>query len=492
MRCTRPAPPPVPRGATPVATEVTLPQLGESVTEGTITAWLVGVGDEVQADQPLFELSSDKIDTEVPAPASGVLTEIKVEVDETVDVGTVVAIIGDRGDAPTPAQPTGAAPAAGAATSGEGGGDAQRSTGTDEAATASAPPREQADESQRDTGGHFGEAEPAGSTATAGNGDAPLMSPIVRRMVAEHDLDVSRLRGSGQGGRITREDVEAALGDRAQTPTDREPQAATGGEPERSAEPRPTPQPVRRTPAGDGERERVEDLSRIRQRIAAKMMESMQSTAQLTTVQEADVTRVMQARARVKSRFAEREGVSLSPFVFLARAAVLAIRRHEVVNAQADWDAGKVKYHQYVNLGIAVDTPKGLLVPNVKGADDLTLPALARGIKEAADKARGEKKLEMQDIEGGTFTVTNTGSRGVLLDTPILNYPEVAILATGAIKQRPVVVPGDAGPGIAIRDMVYLCLTYDHRLIDGADAARFVSEVAEIVETHDWEGEIGY
>ncbi|HVL97913.1 MAG TPA: 2-oxoglutarate dehydrogenase, E2 component, dihydrolipoamide succinyltransferase [Egibacteraceae bacterium] len=455
-----------------MATEVTLPQLGESVTEGTITAWLVGIGEEVQADQPLFELSSDKIDTEVPAPTSGVLKEIRVDVDETVDVGTVVAIIAEAGEDTGGAQATG--------------GEAAAPQGTESAdgAAQATPPADAPGQAQERPAA---EAPAAAAPAGQGNGETQLMSPIVRRMVAEHGIDVSQVSGSGQGGRITREDVEAAIsgqgGGQAAAPSD---QAAPARAPQRS------PQPARRISLREGERERVEDLSRIRQRIAAKMMESMSSSAQLTTVQEADVTRVMRLRERVKEEFKAREGVSLSPFVFLARAAVLAIRRHELVNAQADWDAGKVKIHGYVNLGIAVDTPKGLLVPNVKGADDLTLAGLARGIKEAADKARGDKKLEMQDIEGGTFTVTNTGSRGVLLDTPILNYPEVAILATGAIQKRPVVVTDDGGEAIAIRDMVYLCLTYDHRLIDGADAARFVSDVAEVVETHDWAGEIRY
>ena len=191
---------------------------------------------------------------------------------------------------------------------------------------------------------------------------------------------------------------------------------------------------------GDGSRTRVEDLSRIRQRIAAKMMESLESSAQLTTVQEVDITRAMADRARVKDEFKEREGVSLSPFVFLCHAAVIAIRNHPKINAQADWNTGRVTFHDYVNLGIAVDTEKGLLVPNVKGADDLSLAGLARAISDVANRARGKGKLEMQDIEGGTFTVTNTGSVGVLIDTPILNYPEVAILGTGAVKKRPVVI----------------------------------------------------
>jgi pyruvate dehydrogenase E2 component (dihydrolipoamide acetyltransferase) len=411
-----------------------------------------------------------------------VLKEIKVEVDETVDVGTVVAIIGDAAE-------------------GDGGGDAEaeadaggeqdaddRAGGDAEAAGSVEEREETAEETgaddEDDSDAQATEERPK-SEGNGERGDGVLMSPLVRRMVEENDLDPSQISGSGEGGRITREDVESALsGDKGKAPAKEE---------KAESKPSKAPQPQRRAPLKAGDRERMEDLSRIRQRIAAKMMESMQSSAQLTTVQEADMTRIMRLRGEHKDEFKSREGVSLSPFVFLARAAVLAVRNHPHVNAQADWDAGKVKFHDYVNLGIAVDTEKGLLVPNVKGADDLTLAGLARAIQDAADKARGKGKLEMQDIEGGTFTVTNTGSRGVLLDTPILNYPEVAILATGAIQKRPVVVEDpDTGPSIAIRDMVYLCLTYDHRLIDGADAARFVTEVSQVVETHDWAGELGY
>jgi pyruvate dehydrogenase E2 component (dihydrolipoamide acetyltransferase) len=478
-----------------VTTEVTLPQLGESVTEGTITEWLVDVGDEVEADQPLFELSSDKIDTEVPAPAAGVLKEIKVSVDETVDVGTVVAIIGEADE-----DTGGADQDAGAEESGDGGdaeaGDAEADETAEEADERDEQPAAEAEastaeaEEPADDSGQQRDAPSGGEPSGDGDGAGQLMSPIVRRMVAEHDVDVSQISGSGEGGRITREDVEAVIsGEGGEQPAAREKEA-----PAEKSKPERAPQPQRSTPMDQGDRERVDDLSRIRQRIAAKMMESMQNSAQLTTVQEADMTAIMRLRERHKDEFRSREGVSLSPFAFLARAAVLAVRKHEDINAHADWEAGKVKYHEYVNLGIAVDTPRGLMVPNVKGADDLTLAALARGITDVALKARGEgkAKLEMQDIEGGTFTITNTGSRGVLIDTPILNYPEVAILGTGAIQKRPVVIEDAAGPAMAIRDMVYLCLTYDHRLIDGADAARYVGEVKEIVETHDWEGEIGY
>jgi pyruvate dehydrogenase E2 component (dihydrolipoamide acetyltransferase) len=446
-----------------VATEVTLPELGESVTEGTITEWLVEVGDEVDEDDPLFELSSDKIDTEVPSPASGVLKEIKVDVDETVEVGTVVAIIGSGG---------------GGAQETTEDADADEDTGADQDTEAEAGQADaEADEEPQPSGDSSGNGGVAG-------GDA-LMSPIVRRMIAEHDLDPEQIEGSGQGGRITREDVQAAIdsGDGAEAEQAKEPEA----------EPKKPSKPAKADEGGfePGERERVEKLTRIRQRIAAKMQESLTNTAQLTTVQEADMTHIMRLRAQHKDEFKQREGASLSPFAFLARAAILAIKRHPTVNARVDWDAGEVLYRDYVNLGIAVDTEKGLLVPNVKNADDLTLAALARNIAEVATKARGKGQLEMSDIQGGTFTVTNTGSRGVLIDTPILNYPEVAIMGTGAIQKRPKVVNDGLGDTIAIRDLVYLCLTYDHQILDGADAARYVTDVKEVVETHDWEAELG-
>ena len=495
-----------PQRSTPVAIEVTLPQLGESVTEGTITAWLVSVGDRVEADQPLFELSSDKIDTEVPAPASGVLTEIKVEVDETVDVGTVVAIIGEGDEAGGDGQ----------AAADDGGGEAQQAepeesedSGGDAEAAGSVAEREDV---AREAGGDAAaqdadtEEEPsAPAEATqgpeldegadeqpSGDGAGVLSSPLVRRLAAENDIDLSGVRGSGEGGRVTREDIESAIAGKSAPAAAEQRPAAAQDQPAEKAKPAAA-QPERRPAQAGGARTRVEDLSRIRQRIAAKMMESLQSSAQLTTVQEADLTRIMTLRERVKDEFKQREGVSLSPFVFLCRAAVLAIRNHPRINALADWNAGKVTFHEYVNLGIAVDTQKGLIVPNVKGADDLSLAGLARAIKTAADKARGQGKLEMDDIQGATFTMTNTGSVGVLIDTPILNYPEVAILGTGAVKKRPVVIEDDGGmPAIAIRDMCYLSLTYDHRLIDGADAARFVTEVKTVAETHDWAQEIGY
>ena len=448
------------------ATDVILPELGESVTEGTITGWLVSIGDTVEVDQPLFELSSDKIDTEVPSPAAGTVTEILVEVDETVDVGTVVARLGGGsagGGASAPAEST-PAPAA----------EAPAAQPAASAPAAKAP----------------GAPSPAGPDL--------LASPLVRRLAADNDIDLSSLNGSGQGGRVTREDVEAAIssgGGQSAPAQQAAPQSAPAQQKAPAAQSAPAQSSAPAQPAREpGERERVENLSRIRQRIAEKMLESQDKAAQLTTVQEADVTALMNARGKAKDAFKAREGVSLSPFAMVARAAIIAVRDHPMINAYADWDNGKLYLRDYVNLGIAVDTPKGLLVPNVKGADALTVAGLARGITEAAQKARGEngKRIDFADIEGGTFTLTNTGSRGVLIDTPILNYPEVAILGVGAIAKRPAVVTGpDGSESIGIRQMMYMSLTYDHRLIDGADAARFVTDVKTVLETTDWSQEVG-
>lgn len=456
------------------AIDVTLPELGESVTEGTVTAWLVEVGDEVTTDQPLFELSSDKIDTEVPSPGAGTISEILVQVDETVEVGTVVARIGGSG-------------------SGSGSSDDAAETEEEPAdssvSSSTAGDYEQVPDDVKDDGPP---SDSDGAPSTPAGSDA-LASPLVRRLARENDVDLDSVSGSGEGGRITREDIEAAA--QGDTQPKGQEKAEGDGKPGTDQQTSSASKSGGREPAREpGDRERVEDLSRIRQRIAAKMNESQREAAQLTTVQEADVTALMTARGQYKDEFKKREGASLSPFAMVARAALMAIRNHPMVNAYADWEHGKLYQRDYVNLGIAVDTPKGLLVPNVKGADGLTVAGLARGIAEAAQKARGESgaKLDFADIEGGTFTLTNTGSVGVLIDTPILNYPEVAILGVGAIKKRPAVVEApDGSEAIAIRSMLYLSLTYDHRLLDGADAARFVTEVKEILETTDWDQEIG-
>jgi pyruvate dehydrogenase E2 component (dihydrolipoamide acetyltransferase) len=463
-----------------VAQEVKLPQLGESVTEGTITAWLVEEGAQVEEDEPLFEISTDKIDTEVPSPASGVLQEIRAQVDDTVEVGEVVAVIAEDGEAAAedeePAEEPDEAAEAEAAADVEEREAAAAEEVDEEAETDEEPAEEQEEEEPSE------EPEPAPAARTRGDetdGEAALLSPIVRRMVREHDLDPSRIEGSGKGGRITRSDVERAI-EAGTAP--REAPAATAEAPARAA-------PAGRKPH-ENVRGRTEKVSRVRAAIARHMWESLQTTAQLTAAREADVTAIMTLRARAKDAFAEREGVPLSPLPFFARAVCMVLPRHEALNASIDVEAGQVKFYDTINLGIAVDAPQGLIVPNIKDAQDKTVPALAREIYDLADRVRN-KKITPDDVQGGTFTVTNTGSRGVLFDTPVLNPPETGILATPTIEKRPVVISRDGSDAIAVRHMTYLCLTYDHRMVDGADAARFLADLIETLEEHDWAAEIG-
>ena len=443
-----PAAAPAAGGAT---TDVTLPELGESVTEGTITTWLVAVGDTVEADQPIFEISSDKIDTEVPAPVAGTIVEILANEDDTVAVGAVVARIGAAGAAPAAAAPAPAAAPAAVATP----------------APAAAPA-----------------ATPAGDV---------YASPLVRQLAAEKGLDLSTITGTGEGGRVTREDVEAA-GGAAPAPAAAAPAPVAAAAPAAAVAPAGAPAPKAATPAPAATgRVRIEKMNRIRGKIAEKMLESQEKAAQLTTFQEVDVTNLMAARGKVKDAFKKREGISLSPFALVARAAVIASKNHPLINAYADWDTMELHVREYVNLGIAVDTDKGLLVPNIKNAQNLTVAGIAQGIADLAAKARGEggAKIDFADIQNGTMTLTNTGSRGVLFDTPILNYPEVAILGVGAIVKRPAIVKGANGEEfIGIRDMMYLSLSYDHRLLDGADAARYVTEVKQVIESLDWDREL--
>jgi pyruvate dehydrogenase E2 component (dihydrolipoamide acetyltransferase) len=414
--------------------EVQLPQLGESVTEGIITAWLVSPGDAVTIDQPIVEISTDKVDTEIPSPIAGTVTELRAAVDDTVQVGQVIAII--TADATAPASP--AAPGAPAAT----------------AAPASAPPVAPAPVPRR--------AHAVAAPASTGQA-ATVASPLVRRMLSVAGVAPAQLSGSGAGGLVTRADAARAISSRGSS----------------------------RTPGVDfdGAPGRVEPVTRIRRAIAASMMRSLQTTAQLTAAVEADVTSIMQLRERHRDEFRTAHGISLSPLAMIARVVVDVLGRHPVLNASIDTDAGTITYHDHVNLGIAVDTDRGLLVPNIKDAQSLDVVGLARSIGDLAERTRG-RALAPDDISGGTFTITNTGSRGTLFDTPILNPPEAAILATCAIEKRPVVVEDELGESVAIRWMTYLCMTYDHRLVDGADAARFLTEVKDQLATVDLSGEI--
>jgi pyruvate dehydrogenase E2 component (dihydrolipoamide acetyltransferase) len=474
-------------------TPVTMPALGESVTEGTVTRWLKAVGDEVSADEPLLEVSTDKVDTEIPSPVSGTLLEITVNEDETVDVGAQLAVIGSASgggaSAPAPQQeapkqeaPQQEAPAEekpaeekpqaapeakpAAAATAQPGGDYGASGAQPAASPTSAPPPQVAPQA------------PAAQQAPAGDGGGSYVTPLVRRLAAERGVDLGSVSGSGVGGRIRKQDVLAAA-EQAAAPAPAA--ASTGGA--RTPSPAATPD--------TSVRGRTEKMSRLRAVIARRMVESLQVSAQLTTVVEADVTKIARLRQQAKKDFEAREGVKLSFLPFFAKAAIEALKAHPSVNSSIDQEAGTVTYHDTENLGIAVDTERGLLVPVIHEAGDLSLGGIARKIADLAERTR-TNKITPDELGGGTFTLTNTGSRGALFDTPIINQPQVAILGVGSVVKRPVVVQdAELGEVIAIRSMVYLALTYDHRIVDGADAARFLTTVRERLETGQFEGELG-
>jgi pyruvate dehydrogenase E2 component (dihydrolipoamide acetyltransferase) len=470
-------------------TSVTMPALGESVTEGTVTRWLKSEGDQVEADEPLLEVSTDKVDTEIPSPASGTLSKILVGEDETVDVGAQLAVIGGGGgggasaqaqEQPAQEQPEQDEPAqqpaeeepqaapeakpAAAATE-QPGGDYGASGAQPAASPTSAPAPQVAPQPQAPAAG-----------APSGDGGGAYVTPLVRRLAAERGVDLGSVSGTGVGGRIRKQDVLAAAEQPAQPAA-----ASSGGAPARSAAPSPD----------TSVRGRTEKMSRLRSVIARRMVESLQVSAQLTTVVEADITNIARLRDRAKNDFAAREGVKLSFLPFFAKAAIEALKAHPAVNSSIDQEAGTVTYHDSENLGVAVDTDRGLLVPVIHDAGDLSLGGIARKIADLAERTRANK-VTPDELGGGTFTLTNTGSRGALFDTPIINQPQVAILGTGSVVKRPVVVQDeDLGEVIAVRSMVYLALTYDHRIVDGADAARFLTTVRERLEGGQFHAEVG-
>ncbi len=475
------------------STPVTMPALGESVTEGTVTRWLKAEGDEGAADEPLLEVSTDKVDTEIPAPAAGVLQKILVGADETVAVGTQLAVIGgvaagettEQQQAPQQQAPQQPAP--------------QQPAPQQQAPQQQAPqqpeeqpqpePRQAAQQPPPEAHAPAPEA-PAPAAASPGDaggsgadGDASAyVTPLVRKLASEHGVDLSSLSGTGVGGRIRKQDVlEAATAAKARQeapPTaDR---SAAASAPSRSGA--GLISPLRGT---------TEKMSRLRKVIAQRMVESLQMSAQLTTVVEVDLTRIARLRTRSKAEFEARENVKLSFLPFLAKATVEALKDHPKLNAGIDIDKGEITYYDAEHLGIAVDTERGLLVPVVKHAGDLNIAGLARKIADLAERTRNNRIMP-DELAGGTFTLTNTGSRGALFDTPIINQPQVGILGTGAVVKRPVVVDdADLGETIAIRSMCYLALSYDHRLVDGADAARFLTTVKQRLEEGKFEADLG-
>ena len=493
-----------------MATEVELPQLGESVTEGIITAWLVEVGDEVEVDQPLAEISTDKVDTEIPSPVAGTITELKAEVDDEVEVGQVIAVVGDSDEAPAD---DGDQDQSDDTEDGDDAGDDQDAGGEDDEHGGKAEAdgdqgeddsKDRTDDGDKSAGGGAREGGVSDGGEAGSAGSKALTSPLVRKLLREAGLGPEDVRGSGPGGRITREDAERAIdaGGEGGGPSPSKEQAddAGAGEPRRggvvpppavpAATERERPQASPTQVDFEGQREVTQDLSRVRKAIAKSMMDSLQNTAQLTAAVEVDLTAIMNLRAAVKDDFKAREGASLSPLPMIARAVCMTLPRHPAINSSIDTEAGTATFHRYINLGIAVDTPRGLLVPNIKDAQDLTVPGLARSIGDLASRTR-DKKLQPDEISGGTFTITNTGSVGTLFDTPILNPPQVAILAACAIEKRPVVVSDAYGDSIAIRWMSYLCMTYDHRMVDGADTGRFLQDLKYVLETHDFSDELG-
>jgi len=467
-----------PASDTPIAggTTVTMPALGESVTEGTVTRWLKAEGDQVQVDEPLLEVSTDKVDTEIPSPVRGTLTKILVGEDETVPVGADLVIIGGTqagGPAETTAPVQQAAPAAAP--------PAPAPTAAAPAPTpAAAAPAPAPTAPAAPAAAPVATAPPVTAPAAGNTGAAAYVTPLVRKLAADNNVDLASVRGTGIGGRIRKQDVLDSAAAAAQASAQEAAPAAAAP----AAPAAPTTVPVVSPKRGT-----TEKMTRLRKVIAARMVESLQVSAQLTSVLEVDVTRIARLRDRAKRDFEAREGTKLSFLPFFALAAVEALKAHPAVNSSVDGD--QITYHGSENLGVAVDTERGLLVPVIKDAGDLNIAGLSRKIADLAERTR-TNKVSPDELGGGTFTLTNTGSRGVLFDTPIINQPNVAILGTGAVVKRPVVVKDlDGGETIAIRSMVFLALSYDHRVVDGSDAARFLTTMKARLEEGAFEASLG-
>lgn len=458
------------------ATSIVMPTLGESVTEGTVTRWLKKVGDSVEVDEPLVEVSTDKVDTEIPSPIAGVLLSITADEDDVVSIGGELAKIGAAGSAPAPAPaPEAPAPAAEAPAPAA----APTPPPAPPAPAAPTPPPAPAPAPAAPA------PAAAAPAASAPSDDAsPYVTPLVRKLAAENNVDLASVQGTGVGGRIRKQDVLAAA-EAAKAPT--APAAASAP----AAPAAKAPAAAAPAPALAHLRGTTQKATRIRQITAKKTRESLQTTAQLTQTHEVDMTRIVSLRARAKNSFAEREGVNLTYLPFIARAVIDALKIHPNVNASYNEETKEITYYDAEHLGFAVDTEQGLLSPVVHNAGDLSLGGLARAIVDIADRARSGN-LRPDELAGGTFTITNIGSQGALFDTPILVPPQAAMLGTGAIVKRPRVVVDEGGnESIGVRSVCYLPLTYDHRLIDGADAGRFVTTIKRRLEEGAFEADLG-
>ncbi|ERS58469.1 MULTISPECIES: 2-oxoglutarate dehydrogenase, E2 component, dihydrolipoamide succinyltransferase [Corynebacterium] len=455
-------------------TDVEMPELGESVTEGTITQWLKSVGDTVEVDEPLLEVSTDKVDTEIPSPVAGTLVEILAEEDETIEVGEAIARVGDENAAPSSDDS-----------------DDDKSEDKEETKTEDKKEESKSDEKKED------KSEPAkeekkeepkqdsslNTSAKVNNGDnVPYVTPLVRKLADKHGVDLNSIEGTGVGGRIRKQDVLAAAGEGDAK--------ASAGDDKKAAD---SPRARWSTKSVDPEKQELigttKKVNRIREITATKMVEALQISAQLTHVQEVDMTPIWDMRKKSKQAFIDKYGANLSFLPFIVKATTEALVSHPNVNASYDPETKEMTYHEDVNVAIAVDTPKGLLTPVIHKAQDLSLPEIAQQIAELADKARNNK-LKPNDLTGATFTVTNIGSEGALLDTPILVPPQAGILGTAAIQKRAVVVNENGQDAIAIRQMCFLPFTYDHQVIDGADAGRFITTIKDRLETADFEADL--
>ncbi|MEW2536547.1 2-oxoglutarate dehydrogenase, E2 component, dihydrolipoamide succinyltransferase [Streptomyces olivaceus] len=465
-------------GGSAEGTDVVLPALGESVTEGTVTRWLKSVGDSVEADEPLLEVSTDKVDTEIPAPTSGTLLEIVVGEDESAEVGAKLAVIGEAGAAPAaaPAQEAPAAPAQPEPT------PAPAAPAQPEPTPAPAPaapaPAAPAPAPQAPAAPAPQPAAPAAPAAAQPADDGAYVTPLVRKLAAEHGVDLSTVKGTGVGGRIRKQDVTAAAEAAKAAPA---PAAAAPAAPAAKKAPVLEASPLRG---------QTVKMPRIRKVIGDNMVKALHEQAQLSSVVEVDVTRLMQLRARAKDAFAAREGVKLSPMPFYVKAAAQALKAHAPVNAKINEAEGTITYFDTENIGIAVDSEKGLMTPVIKNAGDLNLAGIAKATADLAGKVRASK-ISPDELAGATFTISNTGSRGALFDTIIVPPGQVAILGIGATVKRPAVLETEEGTVIGVRDMTYLTLSYDHRLVDGADAARYLTAVKAILEAGEFEVELG-
>ncbi|MFF4468424.1 2-oxoglutarate dehydrogenase, E2 component, dihydrolipoamide succinyltransferase [Streptomyces sp. NPDC001599] len=465
-------------GGSAEGTDVVLPALGESVTEGTVTRWLKSVGDSVEEDEPLLEVSTDKVDTEIPAPASGTLLEIVVGEDETAEVGAKLAVIGAAGAAPAAAPAAPAAPAQPEPTPAPA--PAAPAPAPTQAAPAPAAPAPQAPPAPAPQPAAPAPAPaPAAAPAAAQPvDDGAYVTPLVRKLAAENGVDLSTVKGTGVGGRIRKQDVVAAA------------EAAKAAAPAPAAA--PAAPAAKKAPVLEASplRGQTVKMPRIRKVIGDNMVKALHEQAQLSSVVEVDVTRLMKLRARAKDAFAAREGVKLSPMPFFVKAAAQALKAHAPVNAKINEAEGTITYFDTENIGIAVDSEKGLMTPVIKNAGDLNLAGIAKATADLAGKVRASK-ISPDELAGATFTISNTGSRGALFDTIIVPPGQVAILGIGATVKRPAVIETEDGPVIGVRDMTYLTLSYDHRLVDGADAARYLTAVKAILEAGEFEVELG-